>query len=213
MFREYVERAHAFESIAVWRTWGPTASAEKMTGEGRPERLAGQRVSADYFRVLGVAPRIGREFQPADDRLNGPRVVILSDALWRRRFDADPAIVGRDIRLDDAYTVIGIMPARFENVTLPAAGVWTALQYDPAIPPNGREWGHHLKALARLRPGVQSADASRDVMAIGRSLIDRMNPATYDPTTGFAVVPLRDELASGVKPALLAILGAVGLVQ
>jgi putative ABC transport system permease protein len=213
MFRQYVERAHTFESIAVWRTWGPSASGEKITGDGRPERLDGQRVSADYFRVLGVAPRIGRGFQPADDGVNGPRVAILSDALWRRRFDADPAIVGRDIRLDDTlYTVIGIMPARFENVALPAAGVWTALQYDPAIPPNGREWGHHLKTIARLRPGVQAADASRDVMAIGRSLMNRVHPATYDPTTGFAVVPLRDELASGVKPALRAILGAVGLV-
>ncbi len=157
MFREYVERAHTFESLAVWRTWGPAASGEKMTGDGRPERLDGQRVSADYLRVLGVAPRIGRGFQAADDRVNGPRVVILSDALWRRRFDADPAIVGRDIRLDDTlYTVIGIMPARFENVALPAAGLWTALQYQSRASAERPRVGPSLegdRALATRRPG------------------------------------------------------------
>jgi putative ABC transport system permease protein len=208
MFRQYVDRAHAFESIAVWRPWNPT-----VTGGGRPERLAGQRVSADFFRVLGVTPLVGRNFDTADDRFNGPKVAILSDALWRRRFDGDPAIVGRGVHLDDTlFTVIGIMPPRFENVTAPDAGVWTPLQYDPSIPPNGREWGHHLKTIARLRPGTPAADAGRDVMTIGRSLIERQHPKTYDPNTGFAVLPLRDELAGGVKPALLAIAGAVALV-
>jgi putative ABC transport system permease protein len=208
MFRQFADRAHAFEAVAVWRPWRPT-----VTGSGRPERLEGQRVSADFFHVLGVAPLVGRHFDAADDRLNGPKVVILSDLLWRRRFDADPAIVGREIRLDDTlFTVIGIMPRGFENVTVPAAGLWTLLQYDASIPPNGREWGHHLKTIARLRPGVRAAEASRDVIAIGRSVIDGRHPATYDPATGFAAVPLRDELASGVKPALLAIGGAVALV-
>ena len=208
MFRQYVDRAHAFESMAVWRPWGPS-----VTGGGRPERLEGQRVTADFFRVLGVAPLIGRNFEAADDRLNGPKVVILSDSLWRRRFGGDPAIVGHDIRLDDTlFTVIGIMPARFENVTAPAAGLWMPLQYDTSLPPNGREWGHHLKTIARLRPAVRVSDASRDVMTIGRSVIDQQHPATYDPSTGFAAVPLRDELASDVKPALLAIAGAVALV-
>jgi len=209
MYRQLADRAHAFESIAVIRTWRPTIS-----GTDRPERLEGQRVSAQYFRVFGVSPRIGRDLQPSDDRPEGGNVVILSDALWRRMFNGDPTIVGREIRLDDtAYTVIGVMPAGFENVTAQDAELWTALQYDPALPnPAGREWGHHLRTVARLRPATDIAEAARETSSLGRALIDAYHPLTYDPKTQFAVFPLRDELASSVRPALLAILGAIGLV-
>jgi len=209
MYRHFADRAHAFEAIAVFRPWGPT-----LTGLDRPERFEGQRVSAAYFRVLGVAPRIGRGLEPADDRPDGGHVVILSDALWKTRFAADPGVVGRQMRLDDTpYLVIGVMPAGFENVTAQRAEVWTALQYDPSLPnPNGREWGHHLKTIARLGPGASVTDATREVSALGRSLIAALHPSTYDPETNFAVVPLGADLAGGVKPALLAILAAVGLV-
>ena len=209
IYRQLVDHAHAFEAIAVIRPWRPT-----VTGTDRPERLEGQRVSAGYFRVFGVAPRIGRDFQPSDDRPNGGDVVILSDALWRRLFAGDAAIVGRQIRLDDTlYTVIGIMPAGFENVTSQAAALWTPLQYDPALPnPSGREWGHHLTTVARLRPDSEIAEAARETSTLGRALIKTYRPVTYDPETKFAVFPLRDELANGVRPAMLAILGAVGLV-
>jgi len=90
---------HDVDAIAVLKPWQPT-----MTGADRPERFDGQRVSASYFRVLGVSPILGRDFQTSDDRLNGPNVVILSEALWRRRFGADRAIGGRQITLDDAAT-------------------------------------------------------------------------------------------------------------
>ena len=208
MYREFAERAHAFTSFAVFKPWRPT-----ITGGDRPERLEGQRVTPDYFRVLGVAPIVGRNFQSSDDRPDAPAVVLLSDIVWRRRFNADPAILGREIRLDDTlFTIVGVLPAGLENVTAPDAGVWAPLQYNPAIPENGREWGHHLKTIARLRSNVPVAEATADVMAIGRALIVRVRPQTYDPNTGFAVVPLANELASGVRPALLAILGAVALV-
>ena len=77
------------------KPWQPT-----LTGADQPERLEGQRVSASYFRVLGVAPAFGRDFDAADDRLNGPRVVVISDALWRRRFGGDRGVVGRQLTLD-----------------------------------------------------------------------------------------------------------------
>lgn len=208
MFREFAARAHDFASIAVFKPWRPT-----VTGAGRPERLEGQRVSASYFSVLGVSPIVGRDFQPADDRPGGSNVVILSDALWRRRFNADPAIVGHDVRLDDAlFTVVGVMPAPFENVTAQDAGVWAPLQYETVFGPNDREWGHHLKTIARLDPGATPDDASREVQAIGRAVIAERHPTTYDERTGFVARPLRDDLSSGVRPALLAIMGAVALV-
>jgi putative ABC transport system permease protein len=106
-----------------------------------------------------------------------------------------------------------VLPSTFENVVAREAGLWAPLQYDASLPnPNGREWGHHLRTIARLRPGVRTADASTDLMTIGGTLIDQRHPDTYDPHTGFAAIPLRDEIASSVRPALLAIAGAVLLV-
>ena len=208
LYREFAERARSFEAVAAYRVWGPT-----VTGADRPERLEGQRVSASYFEVLGVSPIVGRNFLPADDRFRGPNVVILSEALWRRRFDADRGIVGREIRLDDTlYTIIGVMPRAFENVTSPAAALWAPLQYDLSLPPNGREWGHHLKTIARLRPGVAVSEATREIQRLGQAVLEQRRPASYDPTALFVAAPLQAELTRGVRPALLAILGAVAPV-
>src|SRR5262245_21993894 len=83
-YRELIQRTRLFESMAVMRTWQPT-----MTSAGEPEWLDGQRVSADYFRVLGIPPALGRDFEVSDDQSNGTNVVMISDVLWRRRFNAD----------------------------------------------------------------------------------------------------------------------------
>lgn len=208
MYRELAQRSRSFDAIAVARTWQPT-----MSGAGQPERFEGQRVSAGYFDVLGVSPAVGRGFLPSDDRFQGPRVVVLSDALWRRRFDGDRTIVGRQIRLDDnACTVLGVMPRGFENVLSPPAGLWSPLQYDPALPAQGREWGHHLRTIGRLRSAVTAELATQEVNALGREMLQERHPETYDPATQFSVASLRDELTRGVKSTLLAILGGVTLV-
>jgi putative ABC transport system permease protein len=208
LYRWFLERARSFEAIAVYKPWRPA-----MTGFDQPERFEGQRVSADYFRVLRVSPIVGRDFDAADDRLRGPNVVILSDALWRRRFHADPAIVGREITLDDnLFTVIGVMPGGFENVLAPSAELWALMQYDTSVPAQGREWGHHMKTIARLAPGATAALATREIGTLGRAVVTERHPETYDPATQFAVASLHDEITSGVRPALLAILGAVALV-
>jgi predicted permease len=205
MYHAMAERARSLEAIAVLRSWQPT-----ITGRDRPERLEGQRVSALYFRALGVAPAVGRDFDPSDDRLAGPNVVILADALWRRRFAADPAIIGRPITLDgDSYIVIGVMRSTFSNVLAPQAVLWAPLQYDLS---QGRAWGHHLRTIGRLGPGASVEQASRDVNAVGRTVIAEQRPETYDPETRFDVASLRHELTAGVRSALLAILAAVTLV-
>jgi putative ABC transport system permease protein len=208
MYRTFAERARSFDAVAVLRPWQPS-----VTGTDLPERLEGQRVSASYFQVLGIGPVVGRDFAPSDDRVGGPNVVILSDALWRRRFAGDRAILGRQISLDDnLYTVIGVMPGGFENVLAPSAGLWAPLQYDPSLPAQGREWGHHLRTVGRLRAGVSIEQATREINTLGRSVVETLHPETYDPETQFAVASLHDELIRGVKPMLLAILGAVMLV-
>src|SRR6476659_9876068 len=147
-FRELTERSRAFETIAVMKPWQPT-----LTGATQPERLEGQKVSAGYFHTLGVAPALGRDFQASDDVLHGPKVVILGNEAWRGHFGADSAIIGREIKLDDDnYTVIGVMPAGFDNVLAPSAEFWSPLQYDNGniVSQQTREWGHHLRMIGRL---------------------------------------------------------------
>ena len=163
-FRELAARTRSFESLAVMKPWLPT-----LTGQAEPERLEGQRVSAGYLRVLGLAPSIGRDLDASDDREGGPSVVILSDRLWRRLFNADPSIAGRPIVLDDnAFTIAGVMPP-FENVLAPSADVWAPLQYATAFTPLSREWGHHLRLLGRLRAGAGIERARRELDEIARS--------------------------------------------
>ena len=135
---------------------------------------------------------------------------MLSDALWKRRFAADRAIVGRQMTLnDDLYTVIGVMPSAFENVLAPAAALWAPLQYDMS---QGRAWGHHLLTIGRLQRGVSVAEATREINGLGRAVVTSQHPETYDLNTQFSVASLHDELTRSVKPALLVILGAVTLV-
>ncbi len=208
MYRELAERNRSFDAIAVFKPWQPTA-----TGMEQPERFDGQRVSAGYFQILGVSPIAGRDFLPSDDRFHGPNVVVLSDALWRRRFDADPTILGREMTLEgNPYTVIGVMPRGFENVLAPSASLWAPLQYDPSLPAQGKEWGHHLRTIGRLRPGVSLEQATREIDGLGRAVLNERHPETYDPNTRFTVTSLQDELTRGVRSPLVAILGAVTLV-
>ncbi|HSC27846.1 MAG TPA: ABC transporter permease [Vicinamibacterales bacterium] len=205
MYRGLSERVSSFDALAVFKPWQPT-----MTGRERPERLDGQRVSARYFQVLGVPPIIGRSFQSSDDLLNAANVVVLSDGLWRRRFEADPAIVGRQITLEGSgYDVIGVMPPDFENVLAPSAELWAPLQYDMSL---GTAWGHHLRTVGRLRPGPGIEQAAREVRTAGRDVLQAYRPETYGPDVEFNVTPLQDEVTRGVKPALHAVLGGVILV-
>ncbi|HEU4688306.1 MAG TPA: ABC transporter permease, partial [Vicinamibacterales bacterium] len=211
-YRELLARNRSFESMAAMRPALPT-----LTGVEEPERLNGQLVSADYFRVLGVRPALGRDFEAADDvpfQPNGPVVAIISDTLWRRRFSADPALVGRQILLNDIpTTVIGIMPRGFENVLSPEAEIWSTLRYDPALPLNGREWGHHLRMVGRLRPDGHVGLARQELNAIARNtLAEFPRPSWATLPEGFIADPLQDDLTHGVRPALLAISGGVILL-
>src|SRR6266536_1133162 len=205
-YRELLERSRSLEALAVMKPWQPT-----IVGAAQPERLDGQRVSADYFRALGVPPAIGSGFEASDDRRNGPNVAILSDGLWRRRFGADAAIVGRPITLNDtSYTVVGVMPRSFENMLSPSAEIWAPLQYDALLPPDGREWGHHLRMVGRLRPGVTPAQAKRELDAIARTPVPELSrPRWASVPRGFTVDSLQDDVIRAVKPALVAVVGAV----
>ena len=201
----------SFEATAVMKPWQPA-----IIGIGEPERLEGQRVSADYFRALGVAPAFGRDFEISDDAFQGPNVVILSDGLWRRRFAADKSIIGRAVKLDDAlFTVIGVMPPRFENVPAQTAQLWAPLQYNPALPADGREWGHHLQMIGRLRGGVSRQQATNELTVVLHALAATYVKG-YDSSGGapdfMQVDRMQDDVIRDVKPAMLVIVAAVLLL-
>lgn len=205
MYRAFSERSQSFEYMAVHADWAPA-----LTGDAPPERLVGQRVTTDYFRVHGVAPAMGRDFLEADDRAGSAPVAIISHSLWRRHFASDPAVIGRRMRLDDVdVTVAGVMPAWFENAVAPSAEVWTTLGYDVT---QGRAWGHHLGTLARLRPGVDPAAAEADMNAVGARVIADQRPATYATGTRWTAPSLHADLTRDVRPAFIAVLVAVGVV-
>jgi putative ABC transport system permease protein len=210
-YRELAERNHSFETLAVMKRWQPT-----INGADQPERLDGQRASYGYFRVLGVAPSLGRDFEPSDDVLNGPKVVILSNGLWRRRFGSDATIIGHQIRLDDdPYTVIGVMPRTFDNVVSSSAEAWAPLQYDTnsVASSEAREWGHHLRMVGRLRAGTSLNQAKSDLAWIASTPVAEFpRPRFVSLDRGLLVERLQDDVTRGIKPALLAVFGAVILV-
>ncbi|HWE85363.1 MAG TPA: ABC transporter permease [Terracidiphilus sp.] len=210
-FRELKARSRSLEELATFEPWQPV-----LTGEQTPERLDGQSVSTEFFNVLGVAPAVGRDFEAEDNVPHGPNVVVLSDGFWRRHFGANTVAIGRNIRLDDdLYTVVGVMPRGFEDVLDPGAEVWTAMQYDPATLGDftTSAWGHHFRLAGRMRAGASVDETRRELEQIAR------NPQREFPRPRWAALPaglivdgLQQDMVRGVRPALLAVMGAVGLL-
>ena len=205
-FTELVARSRSFDALSVMKTWQPT-----LVGTAEPERLTGQRVSWAFFRVLGVPPMLGAAFQASDDRPDGGRSVILGYGLWRRRFAADSSIIGRTVRLDgDDHLVVGVMPPDFENLLAPDAELYAPLQYDMT---QGRAWGHHLRLIGRVRPDANLETARRELTAIAGSPVAELPRASWAALEhGLTVTSLQHDLTRSVRPALLAMLGAVALV-
>jgi putative ABC transport system permease protein len=183
------------------------SSGFNLAGEGLPERVIGSRVSRDFLSVFATAPALGRDFLPAEGRPGGRRVVILSHDLWRRRFAAAPAVLGRPIRLNgEVYTVVGVMPPGFR---FPArAELWTPVQIDPAT----RDKADFLEVTGRLKPGVTAAQAAAEMVVLARQFAAAEPGLVDNPKESVTVVSLRHRLYGQVEPQLLLLLGVVGCV-
>ncbi|HVT41242.1 MAG TPA: ADOP family duplicated permease [Gemmatimonadaceae bacterium] len=204
-FYDIARISRSFEAAAAMGSWSPT-----ITGRDEPALLRGQRVSPTYFQVLGVAPALGRDFRADEDVRGVPRVAILSHALWRGRFGGDSTLVGRTITLGgNPYTVVGVMPTGFENILDPTSQIWTLLRYDLTLPWACRTC-HHLRMVAWLKPDVSARQAAGEMDVIAANLMHE-HPTEYGGM-GLLLPTLRDDSTSGVRPALLAVLGAVMLV-
>jgi putative ABC transport system permease protein len=206
---DYKERQRGLSGMGAY-----VGGSLSLTGSGAPERLDAGFVTADLLPVLGVPPALGRGFLAEEDLPGRPGVALLSDGLWRRRFGADPAVVGRSIRLDDEpVTVIGIMPAGFQlpsHFTGTGAELWSLLRLDPAASRTERGW-HYLDVVARRRPGVSPAAAQREAMALMASMKAEY-PAEYQASFAGTTVPVDAEVVGETKAAILVLLGAVAVL-
>src|SRR5450755_1204315 len=187
-----------------------------MTGIGEPKHLTGHVVAADFFRILGVSPALGRGFN-RDDEKPGVHVVVLSHTLWESAFGSASDIVGRSVILDNkSYTVVGLMPRGFQfPIQNPAPMLWTSLGddgYDPAGQPMTAERGaHFLAVIGRLNPGVTSDQAQADLEVIARNLSTQY-PNTNRHFVGAVVTTELESLIGDTRPALRILFGAVTFV-
>ncbi|HKO12056.1 MAG TPA: ABC transporter permease [Acidobacteriaceae bacterium] len=210
-FHDFRARNHSFESMAAF-----TRGDVQLSGDGEPVRLNGFGITSGYFRVLGLHPQIGREFDfQAEIPGNGLQVII-SDRLWRTRFGADPNIVGRKVTLNmQPFTVIGVMPPGTEH----PGNEYHAVEYGDSVDvwwpfsfagdPN-RRGSHFIEGIARLKPGVTAEQARAEMNAI-MAQIAREHQGTG---SGWRVLvnPLYSEVVGATRQMLLVLLGAVGIV-
>ena len=208
---DYREQLRSFEHLGV-----SAGEAMTLTGAGEPVRIPLGVVSHGVLPALGVAPQLGRLFTPEEDTPNRNLVILLGDGLWRRRFGADPNIVGRRVVLDrQPFTVVGVMPPAFRiprdfDSALPA-DAFIPLGFDrTTVPIRG---SHFLTGVARLKPGVSREQAAAEVAALAQRFAAEM-PQDYPASLHFTATAtsLTDDLLGDVRPMLLTLLGAVGFL-
>jgi predicted permease len=207
-FAELREQNHIFSDMAASQQHQLT-----LTGRGEPSVVNTSVVTPELFSVFGQRPILGRPFYSEDGKAGAPAVVTLSENLWRGSFGADPNVIGSSINLDKrSFTIVGVMPAVFRFPILTASEqLWIPLVQDPLFGSwMDRRGGHWLQVTGRLKPGVSMTQAQAELDAIDARLAKEF-PAENDGWT-IRFVPLKQKIVGNVKPALLVLMGAVGLV-
>jgi len=202
---DWRRESRSFEAIALFlRAW-----AFDLSGDGEPERLRGSVVEPDYFDVLRTPPLLGRVLAADDNRLGGPRVAVLSEGFWRRRFGGDPGVLGHKLTLSDHATeVVGVMPARFDFLA-DAVDLWVpvAVETPWAMAERGT---NNFDAIGRMRPEVRLGAARAEIVALTTRLA-----AEFPKTNASKIVeplPMLEFMTGRVERSLWVLLGAVGLL-
>jgi putative ABC transport system permease protein len=202
-YLDWRQRTHSFEDIAVYNGFDQFT----MTGAGDPERIQGGLASGNLFTVLGVEPGAGRLFDPRDDRLDAEPVAVIADGFWRRRFAADPRVVGRPIVLDgNTYTIVGVLPPSFR---IAGSEVWLPLGRFTHTPRFVRA-NHGLIGIGRLKPEVTIDQMLADLGAVARQL-QSDHPAD-NAGIGAGGAPLKERMVGSIRQPLRVLAAAVGLV-
>ena len=203
-YLEWKKQAHSFDQMSA--AFAIPEFGLNVSGAGDPERVSAALASKEFLPALGIKPIVGRNFLPEEDRPGGPPAVLISHALWQRRFHSDPAAIGRNLTVDGIpRTVVGVVPHELGEMV--AADLWLPT----AINPNNPErQNHQFGIVARLKPSVTVAEARAEMAVIARRL-ESAYPAT---NTGWGVTlfPMAEMFTGRIRPVLLILLGAVGLL-
>ena len=210
-FFHWEQQSHCFSGMAPF-----VDEPINLTGAGQPEQVTVERVSPNFFSLLGVNPMLGRGFSPGEDQPGKSNVVLLSYGLWKAKFGGDPNIIGKTVQLSGAAnTVIGVTAPNFDfyirefSFSQQRPQLWAPLQIDP----EWHDWskvGRFLRVIARLNSGISLEQAQAQMNVLAANLAERY--PTYDKGWGVALVSLREQLSGTLRPALLILLGAVGFV-
>jgi putative ABC transport system permease protein len=198
-------RARSFEHVAAI---SPGWMMGLVADGGEPIKVTGGRVSDNIFQALGARPLIGRTIEPGDAKAGAPAVAVLSHTLWKTRFNGDAAIIGKTIQLDnEPHTIVGVMPADFDIFSR-GHDLWSALPWDPS--------GRNHKAafsqgLARLAPGAAPQSATQELIQLAAAMRKELAKPD-DWGRDISVMTLRESITGNVRPTLLLLLGAVGLI-
>ncbi len=183
----------------------------KLTGDGEAERLTAVPVTENFFRVLGVEPALGRTFSADECKINGPRAVLLSHGLWKRRFASKPDIVGKTLTLNEAaVTVVGIMPASFDFASVFAPGSRIDLYSPFPLTPETNSMGNTSAIVGRLKPGITVQGAQSEFNILGPQIF-----AQHSERNEFQALltPLKEHVTGRLRSAILVLAGAVGVVM
>ena len=203
-FNLWREQTRVFQDVSAYDFGGPGLN---LTGGTYPEQIKGIHVTADYFRLFGAPIEQGRTFTSEEDRPHGPHVVVISDGLWRRRYGADPHMIGKTMEVGgEPYTVIGIVGPGFHFD--PPSDVWIPFQFDP----NSTDQAHYFLAAARLKPGVTLDQAKAQLNLTADQFRRKYPGCAMGPKDGFSVQPLEDAIISDVRTSLWVLIAAVTLV-
>ena len=179
-----------------------------LTGGSAPERVNGAEANPELFTVLRVKPVAGRTFLPEETEVKQSKVVLFSEALWRRRFGADPNLVGRMVQLDgESYTVVGVLPESFKVPE--KTDIWLPFSFTREDWKNDRQH-YYVLAVGRLKPGVGLSQAKAEL----ESIVQRLAPAfpAFRKNWGITLVPLHEQVVGKIRPTLWILFGAVALV-
>jgi putative ABC transport system permease protein len=211
------DRTQAFDLVALFQSASTTTM--NLTGLAGPERIQSTRATGDFFRVMNVAPYLGRTLATEDEDVGRNQVVVLGYDLWRRDFGGDPQVIGRRIKLnDDDYTVVGVMPEGFSfpsGSEMPAGQQFasaTELWVPLTVAPAARQDRvlHSFRVVARLKPGVTVEQAQADTNAVVSQLVAE-HPIDNEGL-GPTILTIRENQVGAFRPALVVLLGAVGFV-
>jgi predicted permease len=209
-FKDLRDKNQSFSEMAAYFAFYGVGDAKLIEG-GEPERLTSVPVSQNFFPLLGVEPQMGRQFSEDEAKFNGPHAVMLSDAIWRNKFGADPHIVGRALDFDGGQkTVVGILPASFDFSTIFTPGSRVDIFECFPLTPETNKWGNTLAIVGRLKPGVtaQSAQAEATVLAKLQTEAHK-DRNDFDPKVSM----LAEHVSGRLRPALFVLAASVAVVM